>query len=230
MFAKLYKSLEDRERAWRQSFGNDISTPAKRRATRWHFNWVDHGILRVFWTNFFSVATGVYRSNQPSPERLEKYKAMGIKSVINLRGTSLYSHYLFEKESCDAQGLTLIDIPMSATALPTRETLLELDQHFKTLERPFLIHCKSGADRAGFAAALYQLLIDDVPIEMAQKQLSLKFLHIKQSGTGILDYCLEKYRKTNKASPIGFRHWMTTLYDPDAITAEFKDRRSGRAG
>ncbi len=231
MLSRFLKYLEDRERAWRLSFGNDISTPAKRRQTRWHFNWVDHGLLRRFWTNFDRVGEGVYRSNQPSPERLKDYQQKGIKTVLNLRGTSLFSYYLFERETCAELGLKLVDQYMSATEAPPLETLLSLERHFKTLEKPFVMHCKSGADRAGLVSALYLLLIEDAPIELAQKQLSFRYLHIKSSKKGILDYCLEKYRKTNKASPINFRDWMTTMYDPATLTKEYQaSRKRGKAG
>ncbi|MFT5158511.1 MAG: protein tyrosine/serine phosphatase [Paracoccaceae bacterium] len=229
MFSKLLKSLEDRERAWRNSFGNDISTPAKRREAKRHFNWVDHAFLRIWWTNFYPVAEGVYRSNQPSPARLQSYKDRGIKSVLNLRGTSLFSYYLFESEKCTDLGLKLVDIHTSATQLPTLEILLEIEHQFKTLPKPFVMHCKSGADRAGFTSALYLLLIECSSIEVAQKQLSFKYLHIKASSKGILDFCLEKYRQTNKASPIGFRDWMMTMYDPVALADEFRTSR-GKAG
>ncbi len=229
MFAKLLKSLEDRERAWRLSFGNDISTPAKRREAWRHFNWVDHAFLRKLWTNFDQVAEGVFRSNQPSPKRLAHYYARGIKSVLNLRGTSLYSCYLFEAEACHNLGLNLTDINLSATALPTLKTILELEQHFKTLPKPFVMHCKSGADRAGFASALYLLLIEGAAIEVAQRQLSFRYLHIRASQKGILDFCLEEYRQTNNTSPVAFREWLMTVYDPKILTDAFQARR-GKAG
>ncbi|MBZ0129260.1 MAG: tyrosine-protein phosphatase [Rhodobacteraceae bacterium] len=229
MLSRLLKSLEDRERAWRESFGNDISTPAKRRQARWHFNWVDHGILRYWWTNFDQVAPGVYRSNQPSPARLARYRDRGIRSVLNLRGTSLYSYYLFEHEACAALGLSLTDINLFPTALPTREAIFELEGHFRCLEKPFVMHCKSGADRAGFASALYLLLIEDAPVEQAMRHMSFRYLHIRASAKGILDYFLESYAETNKVSPIAFRDWVQTMYDRDAMTEAFlASRGKGR--
>lgn len=225
MFSKLVKYLEDKEREYRLSFGDDLSTPEKRREAQRHFNWVDHGLLRTWWTNFAEVGKDVYRSNHPNPKRLAAYKKRGIKSVLNLRGTSVYSHYLFETEACKSLGLNLTDVHLSATALPSLRAIEELESHFRTLQKPFVMHCKSGADRAGFASALYLLLVENRPIEEAQAQLSFRFLHIKASEKGILDYCLEKYRKTNKASPIAFRDWLENMYDPDEILNEFLANR-----
>lgn len=226
MIAKLLKSLEEKERAWRYSFGNDISTPAKRREARRHMDWVDHGILRRLWWNFHPVAMGVFRSNQPPPERIAKYRDRGIRSVLNLRGDSIHGYYLFEAEACAAHGIGLTNINLSPNELPSLDTLLTLDRHFQELQKPLVIHCKSGADRAGFASALYLLLIEGAPIELAQRQLGLKYLHIRSSSKGILDYCLETYRETNQRSPIPFRDWMMTMYDPAALTAAFQARRA----
>lgn len=230
MFSRLLKYLETRERAWRHSFGHDLSTPAKRRQAMIHFNWIDHGILRKFWTNFYEVAPGVYRSNQPSPERLKRYKAKGIKSVINLRGTSPFNHYLLEQESCETLGLTLASLHFSATNLPQRETLLALEEHFKTLEHPIVMHCKSGSDRAGFASALYLMMIKGASVEEASRQLALKYLHVKNSKAGILDYFLESYRKSDKASPITISDWIRTEYDRDAMISAYKAYRKGKQG
>ncbi len=226
MLSKALKFLEDKERSWRESFGDDISTPDKRAQAQRHFTWVDHGFLRVFWTNFYAVDGDVFRSNQPSGRRLQAYANRGIKAVLNLRGTSRYSYYLFEREACDTLGLELVDLNLSATELPSLQTILTLEKHFRNLPRPFVLHCKSGADRAGFASALYLLLVKDAPIEIAQKQLGFRFLHIRASDKGILDACLEKYRKRTESSAISFRDWLMNEYDPKAIGAEFHAARS----
>ena len=42
--------------------------------------------LRFFYHNQAEVAPGVFRSNQPSPDRLNTWAKSGIKTVINLRG------------------------------------------------------------------------------------------------------------------------------------------------
>ena len=49
-----------------------------------------------------------------------------------------------------------------------------------------MMHCKSGADRAGLMAALY-LLIAKQPAREAVKQLTWKYGHVKQAKTGVLD-------------------------------------------
>ncbi|MEO1308812.1 MAG: protein tyrosine phosphatase, partial [Pseudomonadota bacterium] len=105
---QLRQRLKDAERKVRSSFGDDISTPAGRWQAWAHFNLMDHAFLRVWWTNFGQVADGVYRSNHPGPKRLEKYKQMGIKTVLNLRGNDGYSPWLLEEEACERLGMDLV--------------------------------------------------------------------------------------------------------------------------
>ncbi len=121
MIRQFFATLKQRERAWRHSKGKDISTPEARQDATFHYRYIDHGILRVLWKNFHKVAEGVYRSNQPSAHRLAEFKAMGIKAVLNLRGPSLYSQYLLEKEACTDLGLTLIDHRMYGKSLAMRD-------------------------------------------------------------------------------------------------------------
>ena len=42
-----------------------------------------------------------------------------------------------------------------------------------------VMHCKSGADRAGLMSALYLILNQDVSVDKAKNQLSLKYLHFE---------------------------------------------------
>jgi len=224
MFAKLLKKLEEIERRWRLSFGDDISTAKGRRSARRHLLWVDHGILRIWWTNFYPVAPGVFRSNQPSGARVAEFHEMGIKSILNLRGPNRYSFYLFEKEATEKYGIQQIDVHFSSNKLPAREVFLQLRDYFIQMPKPMVLHCKSGADRAGFVSAIYQMMIEGTPVELAQKQLGLKFLHVRMSNKGVLDYCLEKYQVANAQNPISFLDWTQTVYDPDKLLTEFKEQ------
>lgn len=204
--------------------GNNFNSPQKLRKAHLHFTWIDHGFLRVFWTNLDQIAPGVWRANQPSPRRIAKFKAMGISTIINLRGANSRSPYFFEKNACEKEGVKLISFSLSARSMTKRENLLGLLDAFETTDDNFLMHCKSGADRAGLASALYLMHIKDVPVSIAKKQLSLRFLHLRFSKTGILDYMLEKFQTDTEKKTISIRHWIETVYDPDLIVQEFRSR------
>ncbi len=202
-----------------------LDTPAARRRSWLYYLFVDHGFLRYRWTNFDEIAPGVFRANHPHATRLHAYRAMGIRAVLNLRGLSDKPPYLIEVADCAAIGLDLISVKFAARAAPRREKLLELLETFDTIPRPFVMHCKSGADRAGLASALY-LLDQGVPMDVARRQLGLRYLHLKWTKTGIQDALLDLYAQRLDRGPVSLRDWVRDDYDPAAVRALFASRRS----
>jgi protein tyrosine/serine phosphatase len=221
MFGAFFNRLHEIERNFSRSFGTDISTPQARRSAMRHFYWSDHGILRGLWTNQEEIAPGVWRSNQPSPARLRKLGGMGIKTILNLRGQDKFSFYLFEREGCAALGIELIDIKIYARSLVPSEKFAELFEIFDRIERPFLLHCKSGADRAGLVSALWLLDKEGATIARAKEMLSFRYVHLKRTKTGVLDHLLDTYEADNAQDPMPIRQWFAQKYDPEAITASF---------
>ena len=204
----------------------DAAELARTARREWrHYLFVDHAILRYYWHNFDEIAPGVFRSNHPTHARFAEYKAMGINTILNLRGEPDAPHHRFEKASCKALGLTLVSTPMLARSAPPREALLELLDHFKTIERPFLMHCKSGADRAGLASALYLLSEEGADIATARRMLSFRYLHIRATATGVLDHILDMFEARQEQGEIGIRDWIATEYDQALVTQSWNAKR-----
>ncbi len=222
MFGKLFDWWKMLEGRMDRTMGKDISTPAARRRAKYHYHFIDHGVLRVWWSNLFQIAPGVWRSNQPSQGKLRKYKEMGIDTVINLRGKTGRSPYLFEEESCRELGIKMINHKLSARSLARKSELLSLLDTFETVDKPFVMHCKSGADRAGLASALYLLHIEKAPIAVARKQLSFRYAHIRQSQTGVLDHMLDAYEADCQEAEISIREWIETKYRPKKLQRVFE--------
>jgi len=221
MLSQLFERIHLAERRLMRSFGTDISTPSGRRAAKWHFNLADHAFLRGVWTNLDEIAPGVWRSNQPSPRRIARHKRDGFKSILNLRGVDKYAHYLFEREACEAQGITLIDIETEARSLIPATRYLELFEIFDRIEKPFVMHCKSGADRAGLAAALWMIDQEGHSVAQARDMLSFRYLHRKRARTGLMDHVLDAFEADTAETGIPIRDWFRTRYDPRALTESF---------
>ncbi len=221
------KALEDRFNIPREY---DLDDPRDRRRAIAHFNLMDHAFLRLWWTNFHRVADGVYRSNQPSPARLRRYAERGIRTVLNLRGATGLSYYQLERDACRRLGMTMVDLhlPFSAKTLPPPETLIELERLFRALDKPMVMHCKSGADRAGFAAALYLMMIEGRSAVEADRQLSWRHVHLKSTDTGVLDHFLRYYDRERRRTGIGLMEWIRTEYDREEVTASFREWQAGR--
>jgi len=222
---KLIRRIVDWEQGLRAHYNTDLSTPENRRRARIYNLWFDHAVLRTVWTNFDEVAPGVYRSNQPTHRRFEKLRAMGIRSILNLRGAAGAAHYLVEEESCRELGLELVNVSFHARHAAPAEDILKVIAAFRTIERPFVMHCKSGADRAGFAAAIYLMVIEGRPVAEARRMLGVKYIHFRWTKTGVLDYILDLYEARDARAPISFEDWVTCEYDYLAVQEAFNETK-----
>ncbi|MGR3526567.1 MAG: fused DSP-PTPase phosphatase/NAD kinase-like protein [Paracoccaceae bacterium] len=218
--------LLQRDRPARLPSEGDLSDPGQRRRAFWAYQFMDHAILRHVWSNFDQIAPGVYRSNQPGHWRLKRYRAMGIKTVLYLRASSEKWAFHFERESLDALGMTMISAPLHSRSAPTREAVQTLIAAFRSIDKPLLMHCKSGADRAGLASAIYLMVIEGKDLHAARKMLSLRYIHLRFTKTGVLDLMLDHYAARNAASPIGFEDWIDREYDAAALQAAFDASRA----
>lgn len=216
---------KNHERRIYASYSHRIDDPEERKKSEFFFRWHDHAILRGIWHNFSEVCQGVYRSNQPDRDRFADYKARGIGTILNLRGAVPHCYYHFEQEWCAELGLTLIDHQMGAREAPTKAVLTGLLDIFETIEKPFLMHCKSGADRTGLAAALYLLHVEKRSLEEARAQLSFRYLHLKSTKTGVLDQVLDLYEAESSGGEMSIREWVETHYDEDKTNLAFQNRR-----
>jgi len=72
------------------------------------------------------IAPDVYRSNQPLPRRIAKWKAKGIQTVVNLRGAPIQSHGVLEEEACHTAGIDMVCLKIGARHAPDKALLLEL--------------------------------------------------------------------------------------------------------
>ena len=201
---------------------SDLATEEGRKRAKYELIWADHGFLRLKFQNLHQISPEMWRANQPNPKQVAAHVHLrGIRTIINLRGVSTRGYYLLEKEACEAHGIKLIDFQIFSRDTPSVETIFAARDLFDTIEYPALMHCKSGADRAGLMAALYKLLHEKVPFEEAAEQLSFKYLHIKQGKTGMLDAFLDAYRQFNTLTPKAFLDWVSEDYDRLVVKASF---------
>lgn len=199
-----------------------IATARQRRAAWFSMILSDHGIFRLLYLNVHQVTPDLWRAAQPAPHQIADFAKKGIRSVVTLRGGREFGSWPLEREACARHGLALVEFTARSREAPTAETIAAAGQMFETLAYPAVIHCKSGADRAGFMAALYLILKEGQGVDAALKQLSSRYGHWRWSKTGILDAFLERYRDEGEAKGIGLIDWATHHYDPAELTATFK--------
>lgn len=203
-------------------FRGDIALPGQRRRAWFDSVVMDHAVLRTVWDNFAAVVPGrFYRSNHPTPGRLARLSARhGIRTVINLRGARPCGSDALSRDAARRLGLDHIDMPFESRGAPHRERILRFHGIWQTVRTPALMHCKSGADRAGLASGLV-LLFEGGTAAAAMAQLSLRFGHFRASKAGILDAFFLRYA-TAAEGRLPFLDWVRDEYDEEALRRDFR--------
>lgn len=197
------------------------SVPGRARAER-EMTFGDHGFLREGFQNLHQISDEMWRSNQPNPRQIAEHARLrGIKTIINLRGPSTRGYYLLEKEACAAAGITLVDFQVFSRDTPTPETIFAAKDLFDTITYPALMHCKSGADRAGIMSVLYMIFRQGQSVAQAKQQLSKTYLHMREGKTGLLDAVFEDYLAYAQDKEIAFETWVRDVYDPTKLKTDF---------
>lgn len=182
---------------------------------------IDHGVFRLAYQNRHKLAEGVWRSAQPAPHQIRRLARMGIRTIVNLRGPRTCGSYWLERQACARHGIQLEDFQVRSRAAPSRDEIFAARDLFQRVEYPMLMHCKSGADRVGLMSTLYLIAREDVPVEKARAQLGLRYGHVRQADTGVLDYFFERYLQDNGVRPMPFFDWVAKVYDPAELKRSF---------
>jgi protein tyrosine/serine phosphatase len=202
-------------------FKGDLSTPRGRRVAWIDSLFIDHAIFRLVWGNLAPVIPGrVYRCNHPTPQRLARMtRKLGLKTLINLRGRTRSGSDALSREAAAKLGLEFHDMAFESRGAPHRDRILRLHAIWQSMPMPAVMHCKSGADRAGLAAGLI-VLFEGGTAAQALAQLSLRFGHIRQAKTGILDAFFLHYQREGEGRK-PFLDWVRQDYDEVELKRDF---------
>jgi len=182
---------------------------------------VDHAVFRTVWTNMAPVIPGrLYRSNHPTPGHLAvATRRLGLRTLVNLRGHRKCGSDALSREAAARLGLIHVDMAFESRGAPHRDRILRFADIVRTLECPALMHCKSGADRAGLASGL-AIMFEGGNAAEALKQLSWRFGHWRRARTGVLDAFFVRYA-VQAEGRLPFLDWVRTEYDEAALKRDF---------
>lgn len=201
------------------AFRGDVS---RQRAAAWRDSLlVDHAVFRLVWTNFAEVMPGLYRSNHPTPGQLTAAKRrLGLSTLINLRGQRFCGSDALSRDAASRLGLRHVDMAFESRGAPHRDRILRFHGIFGSLEGPTLMHCKSGADRAGLASGLAIMFRGGTAAE-AMQQLSWRFGHWRAARTGVLDAFFLLYQREAEGR-VPFLDWVRDGYDEEGLRRDFR--------
>jgi protein tyrosine/serine phosphatase len=202
----------------------DLSTARGRFAAYLDMLWQDHAYLRVGFQNAHWISPELVRTNQPWPFQLKWWRDQGVRTVINLRGGGHTSGFhALERDACQRLGLEMVDFPVSSREAPTRLQVEGAKALFDSVAYPAVMHCKSGADRAGVMSVLYAHFRLGLPLREAMRELGFRHLHVRQGKTGVIDYAFDRYFAEGEPRGLSYLEWVQSpAYDPKQIKADFQ--------
>lgn len=105
--------------------------------------------------NFHQVDERLFRGAQPDEAGFRALKALGVKTVVNLRGGDQ------DARLARAAGLDVVEMPLHArvtSTAPTDEEVRRFLDVVRDPERgPVFVHCRVGKDRTGTLCAVYRM-------------------------------------------------------------------------
>lgn len=107
--------------------------------------------------NFGKVNDNYFRGSQPDRSQMAALKAMGVKTIIDLRKDYVPQ----ERQWANELGLNYFNLPLKPSKAATREQT----EHFLSLVNdpangPVYVHCKGGRHRTGALTAVYRITHD----------------------------------------------------------------------
>lgn len=109
--------------------------------------------------NFHKVDEHVYRGAQPTPEGFRNLANLGIRTVVDLRGSE--HSEAAEKKIVEADGMRYVSIPMRGMSTPSDKQISDaLKLLSDSASGPVFVHCRRGADRTGAVIACYRISHD----------------------------------------------------------------------
>jgi protein tyrosine/serine phosphatase len=119
--------------------------------------------------NFHKVNERLYRGAQPLPGGMKELAALGIKSVINLRGEGEGERT--EKVEAEEAGLRYFSVQLPGYGRPNDEQVEKVLSIIDDARNwPVFVHCRHGEDRTGTIIAVYRISHDGWTSGQAKKE------------------------------------------------------------
>jgi protein tyrosine phosphatase (PTP) superfamily phosphohydrolase (DUF442 family) len=127
--------------------GSETNTSASRPAN-WAIKLEQPGL-----SGLHQVTTNLYRGAQPTTRGMAELKAMGIKTIINLR------NWHSDDDEVLGLGLKQGRLHMEPWRTKDEDVVRFLKLATNTNNLPVFVHCQRGADRTGMVCAMYRVVV-----------------------------------------------------------------------
>ncbi len=119
--------------------------------------------------NFHAVGPGIYRGAAPTNAGMSQLKAMGVRTIIDLRIEK--RGQADEAKAAQALGIRRLHIPLGREAPTKKQVASFLATINDPRAQPVFIHCQYGADRTGAMVGIYRVTHDRWTFDQAYAEM-----------------------------------------------------------
>jgi len=144
-------------------------------------NWAQKIVLPGV-TNCYQLTTSLFRGAQPTSEGMKQLRALGVKTVVNLRA--------FHSDTDKVAGTGLKSVRFEAKPWHAEEedVVRFLKVVTDTNNLPVFVHCQRGADRTGLMCAMYRIVVCGWTKEQAIDEMKHGGFDFNQAWRNLVDF------------------------------------------
>ena len=158
-------------------------------------------------TNLYRVEPDLYRSGQPDGAGFRELAALGVKTVLDLKGGD------GDGDTARGASLKLVHVPMTAFGLRDDRVLEALRILSDPANRPLVVHCQHGSDRTGALMALYRVVVQGWSKDDAIREMNEGGYHHSSLFSN-----LDRYVRTANVEALRKQLGITLRTSPDGPT------------
>jgi protein tyrosine/serine phosphatase len=132
--------------------------------------------------NFYQVSTNFYRGAQPSTQGIAELRAIGIKTVLNLR--SFHS----DNNLLAGSGFKQARLHMKPWHAEDEDVVEFLKVVTNTNNLPVFVHCLHGSDRTGMVCAMYRVVVCGWTKEAAIEEMKQGGFNFNRNWKNLVRY------------------------------------------
>jgi tyrosine-protein phosphatase SIW14 len=122
--------------------------------------------------NAGKISEHLYRGAQPQAGGLERLKALGVTTIVDLRSEDPGAREQ-EKKEAESLGMHFVSIPVGGFSAPsTDQVALFLALLAGDSKETVFVHCHYGEDRTGVFVAMYRMGIEKWPVAQALNEMN----------------------------------------------------------
>ncbi len=147
--------------------------------------------------NFGQVNDHIYRGSQPKADNYRQLAALGVKTIVDLRGDAKRD----EKAGAEEAGLRYINLPLGDKQYPPADAA----EHFLNIVNdqanwPVYVHCAGGRHRTGSMVAVYRITVDHWTLDQAYAEMKQYDFYTGGGHGCYKDYVYDYYNKLQARS------------------------------